>query len=143
MYGVALLFKKFQNQHIKKIVFYYLLTFALVSCFLYSPLPGMMSADYRMFRNSNNQTIQMYLSIIPPSASVAASNDIGAHLSHREKIYVVPFGMGISDYIVLHGANAHLMGMVDMNSYDTLVSNKKINFYIFKKHTKACHTCRP
>ena len=40
------------------------------------------------------------LSSIPQGASVAASNNLGAHLANRQHLFTIPVGMEQADYIV-------------------------------------------
>lgn len=143
IYSISFLFKRFKKRALTTAVFYYLLVMLIVSCYLYSPLPGMREADYRPFL-SQSAAIKKHLLIIPPDASVAASNNIGAQLSHREKIYVLPFGIAIADYIVMHGESKETIGKVDLGTYEGIIMDKKLNFYIFKKAVISnCSYCLP
>lgn len=44
--------------------------------------------------------IDTFLSSIPKSYSVAATNNIGSHLSHRKLIYTIPVGLKDADIVV-------------------------------------------
>lgn len=78
-----------------------LLVSGLYAAYLYGPLPGAKEANLQMFTKTiaDKQTIQAYLSRIPEGVSVAASNNLGAHLAHRQNLYTIPVGITQADYI--------------------------------------------
>lgn len=86
----------------KTIIFYYVLFFAIFSTWAYGVLPGSQYPALEVFTlpKNNNRQIRNFLSGINPSFSVAATNNIGAHLSHRDYIYTIPNGMEKADVIV-------------------------------------------
>lgn len=128
------------NNKAEVFLFYYLLTFTILSVYFYSPLPGMRFSDNLPFTAIDYQRIRSYLSIIPETASVSASNSIGAHLSNREKIYVVPNGIKTADYVVLYDEKQSLVERVNLKDYELKVTYKK--FYIFKKkNITSCLKC--
>ena len=47
----------------------------------------------------NKDSITNFLSKIPGKYVVAATNNLGAHLSHRKIIYTIPEGVGKADVI--------------------------------------------
>lgn len=145
IYGVAFLIDRIKKPYIKKLLFYYIIGAAIINVYFYSPIPGMKDADYRPYTVENTDKITHYLSLIPSSASVSASNNIGAHLSHRENIYVIPFAINTADYIVLYGEKKSVVNSIDHIKYDILVQNEEENFFIFKKKTRSdCQTlCLP
>jgi uncharacterized membrane protein/uncharacterized membrane protein YbhN (UPF0104 family) len=81
----------------------YLLIFSLYSAYAFGPLPGSIDPNLDMFTRqlSDRSYIDNFLQRIPKKDSVAASNDIGSHLSSREKIYTVPYGLDRADVVVL------------------------------------------
>ncbi len=81
----------------------YLLVFTFYSAYSFGPLPGSLEPNLDMFTRQlpNRAYIDTFLATIPKNASVAASNDLGSHLSLRENIYTVPYGLDRSDVIVL------------------------------------------
>lgn len=128
------------KKYAQSFIFYYLTAFTIFSVYFYSPLPGMRSAENFPFTAIDYQKIHSYLSIIPKNASVSSSNNIGAHLSNREKIFVVPNGMTTADYIVLYNEKKSLVSQVSPIDYELNVSYKK--FYIFKKKgITSCLMC--
>ena len=137
MYGVNVLLKKYNKKHTRKVVSYYLLFSMILSLFLYSPIPGMKGADYRPFTDTTSSKIKDYLSIIPPNASVSASNNIGAHLSHRDKIFVIPQALTTADYVVLYGEQQTTVGLINPKAYDMLIADQTNNFYLFKKRLSS------
>jgi uncharacterized membrane protein len=144
IYGIKNLIVKFKSSTSEKIIFYYILAALIISSYFYSPLPGMRNADYGPYNTTNSKTIDKYLSLIPINASVSASNNIGAHLSHRDHIYVVPFGIDIAEYVVLYGENMKMRSLVNQLHYQTLISDKTNNFYLYKINpVKKCDSCKP
>jgi uncharacterized membrane protein len=140
IYGVKFILKKYDKKNTKKILSYYLLSTMIISLFLYSPIPGMKGADYRPFTDTSSHKIKDYLSIIPPNASVSASNNIGAHLSHRDEIFVIPQALETADYVVLYGEQPTTVDLVSARSYDTLIADQVNNFYLFKKKSSPLKT---
>lgn len=76
--------------------------FALYGAYLYGPLPGAKEPNIAMITKpaKDKDMIQTAIRKIDAKYSVTATNNIGAHLSHRERLYNVPHGMGQSDFIV-------------------------------------------
>lgn len=144
MYGIVALRNRFKKIDLSKPLFYYLLFTLCLTTFFFSPIPGMKDGDYRPYTTSNTKTIEGYLSVIPADASVSASNSIGAHLSHRENIYVVPNAITTADYVVIYQENITLQRLIDNQKYDTLIQDNENNFFLFKKKlTTSCINCIP
>lgn len=102
LYGMKRLQHSFPR--IKNTIFVlslFLLTF--VTAYLYGPLPGSKSPNLDMITlpNSKKQILEYEIGRIPASARVAATNNLASHLSQREHIYVIPYGMEKADYILL------------------------------------------
>lgn len=78
------------------------LIFSLSSAYAYGPLPGSFSPNISMFTDKvqNNGAITKFLKEIPKPYSISATNNLGAHLSHREKIYTVPVGLSNADFVL-------------------------------------------
>lgn len=99
--GVALIKKLFPT--IPLFVFScYLLFTSFYAAFLFGPLPGAKEPNLDMITRPLNDRayIDNYLMEIPQEAKVAASNNLGSHLSHREHIYALPLGSDKADIIV-------------------------------------------
>lgn len=86
----------------EKFLFYYILGFSIFSAWFLSPLPGARNPALEVFTNrlEYRDEVRQFLKTIPEEVSVAATNNLGAHLSHREKIYTIPIGVGEADVIV-------------------------------------------
>jgi uncharacterized membrane protein len=80
----------------------YLLTVAIAGAYFFGPLPGAIESNLDMFTRPVNDRslIEKYLSLLPKKLSVAATNNVGSHLSQRQKIYTLPLGVGKADVIV-------------------------------------------
>lgn len=100
VYGISYILKRVKFKKVSEVIFYYLIFITIISLYYFSPLPGTKNEDIDIYNTNNYSQIYTYLSIIPKDAQVSASNHIGAHLSLRKVIYVLPNGMENSDYIV-------------------------------------------
>jgi len=128
----------------KKYIYSYLLIFALFPAYFFGPLPGAKNPSFEMFTNfqKNRPVIDSYLFKIPEKYSVAATNNLGAHLSHRQVIYTIPVGIGKADVVVflLNDRFAQPSLKEQKNLANSLKQNKnyvevfqKDDFIIFKK----------
>lgn len=80
----------------------YIIAAGINGAYNYGPLPGSISSNLDMFTKQaeNREQIEKYLSDIPEELSVAASNNLGAHLSHRQFLYTLPHGATDADVLV-------------------------------------------
>lgn len=80
----------------------YLLIMALHAAYQYGPLPGSKDSNLDMITKpvADRAFIDTYLTGIKKRYSVAASNNIGSHLSQRQQIYILPLGIDKADIIV-------------------------------------------
>ena len=101
VYAVSFLKKRFSKIENGLIIFYLLLA-TFVSAFFYGPLPGGKHANIQMLNNqlANRETIEDFISKIPESYSVTASNNLGSHLSHRRNLYNIPIATGSADMVL-------------------------------------------
>ncbi len=144
MHATNTLRRKLKKIATAKSLFYYVVAISLIAMYHYSALPGMKNADYSPLYVKGSEKIENYLSLIPSSASVSASNNIGAHLSHREYIYVVPFALNTADFIVLYNEKKEIIDNVNRLTYEEIVENPPLNFYLFKKRMNTdCKSCKP
>lgn len=99
IYGIQWLIKK--GIPVKAVI-YYILFFGILGTYFYGTLPGSKYAYIDTYINHEvpYSDIHRYLQTIPESASVAATNNLGAVLSQREHIYVIPQGIKTADYIL-------------------------------------------
>jgi uncharacterized membrane protein/uncharacterized membrane protein YbhN (UPF0104 family) len=91
------------KKHFILIISIYLISTTFYSASIFGPLPGSQEPNIDMFTKpqQNKAFIDHYLQSIPAKATVSSSNDIGSHLSERETIYTVPFGLDRADLVVL------------------------------------------
>jgi uncharacterized membrane protein/pimeloyl-ACP methyl ester carboxylesterase len=101
IYAVVFLKNKFSILN-NRVIIIYLVGATLISAYLFGPLPLAIHANISMFNNqlSNRKTIDDFLVNIPTRYSIAASNNLGSHLSHRRNIYTIPVGIGQADVIL-------------------------------------------
>lgn len=80
----------------------YLILAVFYSAYSFGPLPGAKKPNIDMLTNPlpEKEVIHKFLSEIPRNLSVAATNNTGAHLSQREKIYTIPVGLKDADIVV-------------------------------------------
>jgi len=101
IYGIYNLKKWFQKINVN-IFTYYILCSSLIMAYVLGPLPGSSNPNVNMFiRNQpNKKAIENFLSSIPQKFSIAATNNLGSHLSQREKIYTIPVGIDQADIVL-------------------------------------------
>jgi len=122
----------------------YLLIVTCYSAYLFGPLPFSKSPNIDMFTKpqKNKNAIEKFISSIPPEYSVAATNNVGSHLTQRQKIYNVPLGIDRADFVIFllddHFAQPSLKAQYkmieeiknDKNYVEVLIID---NFIAFKK----------
>lgn len=102
IYGIAFL-KKFSvlRSHIS-ILIIYLLSTSLYTAYAFGPLPGSQDANLDMVIKPLPQraVVDTYIKTIPENVSIAASNNVASHLTHRKELYILPLGIEKADMIV-------------------------------------------
>ena len=80
----------------------YLLFSAFRAYYFFGPLPGSKNPNISMFTKQlpQKETIEKFLDSIPSKFSIAATNNLGSHLSRRQKIFTIPIGIDKADIIV-------------------------------------------
>lgn len=80
----------------------YIVFFAMYGQFEIGSMPWSKNPQLDMFTRQyqNRDFINSYLAKISEKYSVAATNNIGAHLSQRENIYTIPVGLYDADYVI-------------------------------------------
>lgn len=75
---------------------------SILSAHWFGPLPIAKRPNVDMFwlQQPNKQLISNFLASIPHRYSIAATNNIGSHLSHRQRIYTIPTGIDEADILV-------------------------------------------
>ncbi len=143
MHGARKIIRRFKDPQVPRLLAFYIISMGILSMYFYSPLPGMKNADYRPFTR-NLSTIHNYIGLIPEDASVSASNNLGAHLSHRQEIFAAPLGFEQAVFIVLYNEKKEIVDQVDQVSYELIVEDKANNFYLFRRNKEShCPTCNP
>lgn len=101
IYGVSNLLK-FIPYISPRVISATLLIFALGSAYSFGPIVFAKNPNDDMFtnRNKNSVAIRKYLKTIPRSLTLSTTNDLGAHLSHRELIFNVPFATDSADMVL-------------------------------------------
>lgn len=84
-----------------KLYSFYILLFALLGAFLYGPLPFAKYPDLDTITKpqKNKEVIYNFLHSVPQNYSVTSTNNLGGHLSHREKIFTIPEMVDKTDII--------------------------------------------
>lgn len=108
MYGLRFL-KKVYPQLPEAVIILFLLTTGLHTAYSFGPLPGSRESNIDMLTKSqpHKEKVDDLLLTIPESASVAASNTIGSHLSHRRYVYTIPSGWDTADYVIFDRTDPH------------------------------------
>lgn len=108
MYGI-MLFKRIYKKLPWSIVIIFLLASGLHSAYLYGPLPGSKESNLDMITKPqvNREALDKFIQNIPDTASVASTNNLGSHLSHRENIYSLPYGLEEAEYILFERSDPH------------------------------------
>jgi len=85
-----------------KVLANFILIVSLFSTFQYGVLPGAKKPSLETYNKflPQRREIESFLHKIPPELKVAATNNLGAHLSHREYIFTIPNGVNEADVIV-------------------------------------------
>lgn len=116
-----------------------LLTYILVTTIYTSWSTGLLpysrTPDFSGFIQQDKHKLEIAraLKTIPDNAAVASTNNIGAHLSHRKDIYVLPYGVELSDYIVIYREHLQIAQQLKTRGDFALIKELP-NFYIFKKN---------
>ena len=98
--------KKILNLRFKfttsKFISYSVIAFSIFASWEYGVLPGAKNPSIDVYTNpvSEKRDIKRFLEAIPRSLSVASSNNLGAHLSHRTELFTIPYGINEADVIV-------------------------------------------
>lgn len=120
----------------------YLLVISMVGAHFFGPLPGAGESNLDMYTRQLNERvfIDKYLSSIPKRLSVAATNNVGSHLSQRQQIYTVPNGIGKADVIVFLLTDPKALNsekqMVEKLKQNKMyyITREKENFIVFRKN---------
>ncbi len=91
------------------LVIVYVLYNTLYTAHSFGPLPGSKEPNTAMFNRPfpDRAFIDYFLSKIPQDYTVSASNNIGSHLSQREVIYVLPYGIDHADMVIISDKDSY------------------------------------
>ncbi len=89
------------SKRAKKWAFFIIGT-ALLSAYFYGPLPAAKNPNLGMFTAplENREFIKTFLASLDKQYSIAATNNVGSHVSQREKIYTIPQGLEKADIVI-------------------------------------------
>jgi len=101
IYALKLLRKKFPKVPII-VLSLYLIAVSFYSAYEFGPLPFSKNPniDPIIKPQPYKKIIDDFLYKIPQKYSIAATNNIGSHISHRHRIYTVPVGIDQADIII-------------------------------------------
>jgi uncharacterized membrane protein len=101
LYGFVRVQKRFPTIKVQVLLIVLLIT-GLFSAYTYGPLPISKKPSVDMFwlQQPNKDVINDFLNSIPRRYSIAATNNVGSHLSHRQLIYTIPTGIDKADILV-------------------------------------------
>ncbi|MCL5435449.1 MAG: DUF2079 domain-containing protein [Patescibacteria group bacterium] len=101
IYGVKRLNKFFPKIPLSFYIIFLSFT-VFYSAYTIGPLPGTLRQSIQMFNNPvpEKDIINNYIEHIGARYSIAATNNLGSHLSRRQKIYTIPVGIGEADVIL-------------------------------------------
>ena len=145
IYGTKVLTKKFKFIRLNHVAIY-LISLALVSQYYIGPLPGSLKPNIDMLIKplTSASEIQKFISSIPTKYSIAATNNLGSHLSRRQNIYTIPLGVDKADvilFLINNGYSAQTpkeqnrtVEQMEKNKRYILIY-KKDNFIVFEKRT--------
>lgn len=100
IYSLRTLFKIFPRLPQPALIIY-LAAFTLYAAYMFGPLPGTKHPNLDMVVKPlpYKNTVDAYLSHISKRKSIAATNNLGSHLSHRQRIYTIPVGIEKADVV--------------------------------------------
>lgn len=80
---------------------FFILISSLFTAYSYGTLPGSKNPSLEVYERhlKDRDEIIKFLDDIPKELSVAATNNLGAHLSHRQKLYTIPYGIYDADVV--------------------------------------------
>lgn len=101
IYAVAAAKKWFPKTSFRFFVWYIIIA-AILGAYYIGPLPGSKNPSISMFTKQlpQKEIIENFLDSIPSKFSIAATNNLGSHLSRRQKIFTIPVGIDKADIIV-------------------------------------------
>ncbi|MBA3723736.1 MAG: DUF2079 domain-containing protein [Candidatus Levybacteria bacterium] len=122
---------------ISVVLILYILYNALHTAYAFGPMPGSKEPNIAMFTKpfGDREYIDTFIATIPEEYSVAASNNLGSHLSQREVIYVLPYGIDRADMVLVSAKDNYAketIVIMEKNSQYRKVADKD-GFVVFQK----------
>ncbi len=101
IYSLKLILAKFKIK--AEYLAIYIIFSTLTTLYFTGPLPATKRPNIDMFSKqlSYSSILEKYLQSIPEEYSVAATNNLGSHLSQRPTLYSIPYGLDTADMIVI------------------------------------------
>jgi uncharacterized membrane protein/uncharacterized membrane protein YbhN (UPF0104 family)/esterase/lipase len=101
IYGVKRLLKMFPKIPLSFYIIFLSFT-TIYSAYTIGPLPGTIRQSIQMFNDpvAEKDIINNYIKSIGTRYSIAATNNLGSHLSHRQKIFTIPIGIDQADVVL-------------------------------------------
>ena len=121
----------------------YIIFASLFTSYAYGPMPGARKPNIVMFTkpHPDREHINQKLAELPSVGAITATNNLGAHLSHREQLYVIPNGTESADlavFLLTESAIRNeskeyvsLKNVLSDPNYELI--HRKSNFYILKR----------
>lgn len=117
-----------------------LILLTLISAYDFGPLPFAKRPSINTYRRPLPERAIMdeYISSLSPDEKISATNNIGAHLSHRRNIYVVPQGLDIADRVIfltsrsINQREKRALGEIQSDP-DYIPIFKSAGFLVFKR----------
>lgn len=136
--SIALIKKKIPSISPNLFIFYLLIN-SFYAAYLYGPLPGAVRQDVEMYTKQvkDREFISKYLAGILKKYSIAATNNVGSHVSQREKISVLPRGIESADIVIFLGIGSGEKIMIQKlkNNPSYKLAVERGEFFVFKKKT--------
>ena len=120
---------------------------SIIGSILYGPLPYSSDpyADEYLVKKAGAESAKEIFKLIPPNASLSAANNLGAHLSSREKIYSFPYDYADPEekpeYVVINLAKPYSgTKLISRNEFNNSIREILLqrNYGVF--HTKDGYT---
>lgn len=126
----------------------YIVIVSLYSAYSFGPLPGARNPNIDMFTKqvAEREEVQQFLKSIPRDKKIAATNNLGAHLSQRDYIFTIPLGIEKADYVLfLLTNNSSLRDLKNerlilerlINSSEFEIMYQKGSFYALERRAFA------
>lgn len=102
IFGIKNLMKWFPKKNLLKPLLIFLSLTTIISAYVFGPLPGAFNPSIDMFTRqlADRNLIQAFISGIPTRYKIAATNNLGSHLSRRKNEYTIPQGLDNADMIL-------------------------------------------